>query len=55
MGIIVTKDDDKNVELTRRINADLKAKMESTSKMEDPDFIDGSAYMEDFLKRMKDK
>ncbi len=53
MGIMVTKDDDKNAELARRISADLKAKMEATSKMEDPDFIEGSAYMEDFLKKMK--
>lgn len=53
MGIMVTKDDDKNAELSRRINADLKAKMEATSKIEDPDFIEGSAYMEDFLKKMK--
>lgn len=53
MGIMLTKEDDKNVELTNRINADLKAKMEATSKMEDPDFIDGSAYMESFLKKMK--
>ena len=53
MGIILTREDDKNADLTRRINADLKAKMESQSKMEDPDFVDGSAYMEDFLKKMK--
>ena len=53
MGIIVTKEDDKNADLTRRINADLKAKMDAQSKMEDPDFIEGSAYMEDFLKNLK--
>ena len=53
MGIIVTKDDDKNADLTRRINADLRAKMEEQSKMEDPDFVEGSAYMEDFLKNLK--
>ena len=53
MGIMLTKEDDKNVELSRRINADLTAKMDASSKMEDPNFIDGSAYMEDFLKKMK--
>lgn len=53
MGIIVTKEDDKNADLTRRINADLRAKMDAQSKMEDPDFVEGSAYMEDFLKKMK--
>ena len=53
MGIIVTKEYDKNADLTRRINADLRAKMDAQSKMEDPDFVEGSAYMEDFLKKMK--
>ena len=53
MGIMVSKEDDKNADLTRRINADLKAKIDAQSKMEDPDFIEGSAYMEDFLKKMK--
>ena len=49
----MTKEDDKNADLTRRINADLRAKMDAQSKMEDPDFVEGSAYMEDFLKKMK--
>ncbi len=53
MGIMLTKEDDKNADLTRRINADLRAKLESQSKMEDPDFVEGSAYMEDFLKNIK--
>jgi hypothetical protein len=53
MGIMLTKEDDKNVDLTRRISADLRTKMEEQSKMEDPDFVEGSAYMEDFLKKMK--
>lgn len=49
----MTKEDDKNADLTRRINADLKAKLEAQSKMEEPDFAEDSAYMEDFLKKMK--
>ena len=49
----MTKEDDKNADLTRRINADLRAKMDAQSKMEDPDFVEGSAYMEDFLKKIK--
>lgn len=32
MGILMTKEDDKNEELTRRINADLREKAEATSK-----------------------
>ncbi len=53
MGIIVTKEDDKNADLTRRINADLKAKMEGVSKAENPDFVEDSEYMQDFFKKMK--
>lgn len=53
MGIMLTKEDDKNADLSRRINADLRAKMDAQSKMEDPDFVDDSAYMEDFLKNIK--
>ena len=51
MGIIVTKDDDKKSELTRRINADLVEKSRRTSKQSgmrrDPDFVEDSDYSED--------
>ena len=50
MGIIVTKEDDKNVDLARRINADLREKMEASSKMEDVDFVEDSDYLEMFKK-----
>ena len=50
---MLTKEDDKNADLTRRINADLRAKIDSQSKMEDPNFVEDSAYMEDYLKKMK--
>ena len=54
MGVIVTKDDDKNAELTRRINADLRAKMSESSKdsgdKKDPDFVNDMYYVKD-LKR----
>ena len=47
---MLQKEDDKNIELTRRINADLRAKMAATSKAEDyetPDFTEDSAYVKD--------
>ncbi len=42
MGIMLTREDDKNVELTRRIAADLKAKMEAQSKQDEDEFVDNS-------------
>jgi hypothetical protein len=52
MGVIVTKDDDENRALSRRINADLKEKVERTQKAdgEDPDFISDSEYFEQYEK-----
>ena len=35
MGIIVNKDEDSNSELTRRINADLRAKLQESSEDDD--------------------
>lgn len=34
MGVILNREEDKNEELTRKINADLRAKMEASSKDE---------------------
>ena len=62
MGVIVNKEDDKNDELTRRINADLRAKMYGNSKDDgddeddgsglkrnaDPDFAEDSEYLKNF-------
>ena len=62
MGVIVKKDEDTNEELTRRINADLRAKMYSSSedddyddgsglkRTKDPDFVEDSEYTKDFKK-----
>lgn len=52
MGVIVTKYEDDNVELTNKINADLREKMQKTQMAdgEDPDFIADSEYFEQFEK-----
>lgn len=59
MGVIVNKEDDKNDELSRRINADLRTKMYGNSKDDDeddgsglagrhdPDFAEDVEYMKD--------
>lgn len=56
----MTKSDDMNADLTRRINEDLRAKAEGTSKTggkanggkraEDPDLVEDSEYAKDFNK-----
>ena len=55
MAITMTKEDDKNAELTRRIDADLREKMEVASRgvEDDPDFTEGSEYVKDFKKTGK--
>ena len=66
MGVIVNKNEDTNDELTRRINADLRAKMYGKSgtgddggdeddgsglkRHNDPDFVEDSEYAKDFKK-----
>ena len=52
MGVMVTKEDDDNVELTRKINADLREKVQRTqiADGEDPDFIADSEYFEQYEK-----
>ena len=49
---MVTKDEDDNQALTRRINADLREKVErvQTADGEDPDFIADSEYFEQYEK-----
>ena len=46
MGVMVTKDEDENQALTRRINVDLREKVEKVQVAdgEDPDFIADSEY-----------
>lgn len=52
MGIMVSKDMDKNTELNDRISADLRARAQSSSR-EDPDYVDDAAYIKDTKKTGK--
>lgn len=55
MGVIVNKEN-QNDELSRRITADLRAKMEETEQEEggkDPDFVEDSDYTKDLNKTSK--
>ena len=55
MGVIVNKEE-QNDELSRRINADLRAKMEESSldeNREDPDFVEDSDYVKEYKKTSK--
>lgn len=56
MGVIVNKKNNENDELTRRINADLRERMQSTG-LEDSgevtDFTENSEYMKDMEKTSK--
>lgn len=53
MGIMATKETDKNVELTERINADLRARMQESSASTDKDFAENSEYVKDLEKTGK--
>ena len=57
MAVIVNKEDDKNSELSRRIDADLREKMVGSSKTvaknTDPDFTEDAEYMKDLKKTGK--
>ena len=52
MAVIVNKEDDKNADLTRRINADLREKMAESTKIgnTDPDLAEDSEYVKNFSK-----
>lgn len=45
MGVIVHKEQERNIELSRRIAADLKIKAEQTAKGSDPDLVNDSDYL----------
>lgn len=45
MGIMVTKDDD-NSKLNQRITADLRERAARSSKIEDPDLVEDSDYVD---------
>ena len=40
MGVIVNKENSKNDELSRRIDADLKARAVAESRADDPDYVE---------------
>ena len=53
MGVIVNKENTKKSELTRRIDADLKARQMAVADIEgneDPDFTEDSEYLKDMKK-----
>ncbi len=55
MGVIVNKDEDKNVELSRRINADLRAKASAAQDGDNvsTDFTEDSEYVKNLKKTSK--
>ncbi|MBR3180253.1 hypothetical protein IKF57_01850 [Candidatus Saccharibacteria bacterium] len=54
MGVIVNKENNLNDELSRRIDADLRAKMSTAAETsETPDFAEDSDYVKDFKKTGK--
>lgn len=53
MGIMLSKQDDKNAELTRRINADLREKMKGTAKMEGPEFVEDFTDPDELFKNIR--
>ena len=52
MGIIVNKENDKNTDLSRRIDTDLRERLQSTNRT-DPDLAEDSDYVKDFSKTSK--
>ena len=51
MGVIVNKTNQQNDELSRRIDADLRAKIATPAPADDnPDFVEDSDYAKDFKK-----
>lgn len=54
MGVIVNKENDRDTELNRRIDMELKQKMQSTSYGDaNPDFAEKSEYTKDLKKTSK--
>lgn len=52
MGIMMSKDLDRNSELNERISADLRARAQ-TAKREDPDYVDDAEYLKETKKTGK--
>ena len=53
MGIIVSKNNDENSRLNQRINADLRERVQKSSKENDPDFVEDSDYAKGLKKTGK--
>ena len=55
MGIMLSKEDDKNANLSRRIDADLRSRMEASAKLEngEMDAVEDSEYTKDLKKTGK--
>lgn len=55
MGVLVSKDDDDNIALTNKINADLREKMARTQSPENetPDFAADPEYLKEYEKTSK--
>ena len=50
MGVIVTKEDEQSSKLNERITADLREKAQATTKIMDPDLVEGSEYTKSMKK-----
>lgn len=54
MGVIVNKENEKNNELSRRINADLRARAVQSAQAEgSPDLAEDAEYLKDLKKTSK--
>ncbi len=55
MGVMVTKDEDDNVELTRKINSDLRERVQKTQNVDGDgeEFNEDSEYLKDYEKTGK--
>ncbi|MBQ3275048.1 hypothetical protein IJH46_01340 [Candidatus Saccharibacteria bacterium] len=55
MGVMVTKDEDDNVELTRKINSDLRERVQKTQNVDgnSEEFNEDSEYLKDYEKTGK--
>lgn len=50
MGVIVTKEDEQSSKLNDRITADLRKKAQATTRIMDPDLVEGSEYTKSMKK-----
>ena len=54
MGIIVNKENDKNTDLSRRIDTDLRERLQSSARTDtDPDLAEDSEYVKNLNKTSK--